>query len=1244
MNSLSLWERVGVRAKSCNRAPMRIWAAAAMLLANQVLAKDAFLASKQTRELVDSALHEGRITSTEPRFGVPTFFWASPQPSQRGLSAEAAARHHLQAHAELYRSTASALAEAVVTGIHDLHDGTAVIVTFQQRRDGIRFFRDELDVIMNSDHQLIAISGYLTPATQSLGTFALTAESAILTAWQHLTGRTPERVSRLKLAEGGYTDWLLEGTSPRSRPVYFPLPHGVVPAWYVELEGPSASSFVVSAVDGQILYTKDLTATHTYNVWADPVTHLPFPGPQGTGSSPHPSGNPDFYAPTPVLQQAVTLENAGLSTNDPWLLPGNTESRGNNVHAYADWDWPSGYDATTDYLGVTTSPQTFSYVFDYGLSPEANPSQVRAGVVQLFYTTNFLHDWFYDDGFNELAGNGQAQNFARGGAANDPLLAEASDFSGRNNANMSTPADGRSARMQTFVFQGWRGIADGTVDTGLVAHEWGHFISNRLVGDGNGLSSLQTAGMGEGWGDFHAGLLLAEAADAQVASNANWQGAWSLAGWSWAPHDRDSYYFGLRRYPLSASLQRNPLTFVHISDGVALPTTATRSPDFFGPNAEVHNTGEVWAVMLWDCYVTLLRDPRFTFEQAQARMKRYLVAAYKATPMMPTFVEGRDALLAVAAANDPADFVAFWAAFARRGLGIGAIAPLRDGSHNAPLVEDFTVGNSVQFVEVSLKDTTTSCDSDGALDRDEFGVLTVVVRNIGTAPLTGAVLTVSSTTQGLTFPSGARFPVPSTVGFGTATLDLPVALAGVSGSVSGDFRVAVAGTSLSPSPVVANAAFRLNFDVKPTGSRIDSVEAPVSAWIPGADPLLDTSSPFRRLEVTATQHFWLGPNPVATADSWLMSPPLEVGATPARITFSHRHDFERSGTELLDGAVVEVSTDDGLTWFDIGGSAYAGTITTTQNRSTNPLRGRTAFTGQSARYPAFSPVVIDLGTAYSNRTIRFRFRIGGNDGTVNPARGWELDDLEFQGITNAPFSGLVADPNSCSNQPPVTTVGPDLEVNESTRVVLVGAATDADGDVLTLVWTQTSGPPGVVNGSAFTTPEVAVDTVVTMQLTASDGRVTSAPIEQRLTVKNVNHPPVASAPRSVAVTAGDPVTVQGAATDSEGDALTFEWAQSAGPQIVLDATGNAVRFVAPAVTEVEVIKLTLVARDALAASAPVAVEITVNPVAIVEPTPPEPPKGCGCTSAEPGLLAFALLALLRSVSLSLRERVGVRAS
>jgi hypothetical protein len=57
-------------------------------------------------------------------------------------------------------------------------------------------------------------------------------------------------------------------------------------------------------------------------------------------------------------------------------------------------------------------------------------------------------------GFKEIDGNAQLSNYGRGGAEGDPILAEGQDFSGLNNANMATPSDGGSPRMQMFVFGG----------------------------------------------------------------------------------------------------------------------------------------------------------------------------------------------------------------------------------------------------------------------------------------------------------------------------------------------------------------------------------------------------------------------------------------------------------------------------------------------------------------------------------------------------------------------------------------------------------------------------------------------------------------------------------------------------------------------------------------------------------------------------------------------------------------------
>src|SRR6185503_10833853 len=46
----------------------------------------------------------------------------------------------------------------------------------------------------------------------------------------------------------------------------------------------------------------------------------------------------------------------------------------------------------------------------------------------------------------------QNSNYGRGGLQNDRLRAEGEDYSGTNNANMSTPADGSQPRMQMYVF------------------------------------------------------------------------------------------------------------------------------------------------------------------------------------------------------------------------------------------------------------------------------------------------------------------------------------------------------------------------------------------------------------------------------------------------------------------------------------------------------------------------------------------------------------------------------------------------------------------------------------------------------------------------------------------------------------------------------------------------------------------------------------------------------------------------
>jgi hypothetical protein len=165
--------------------------------------------------------------------------------------------------------------------------------------------------------------------------------------------------------------------------------------------------------------------------------------------------------------------------------------------------------------------------------------------------------------------------------------------------------------------------------------------------------------MGEGWADFVALLMFVKEEDRNRPSNANFGGTYGvtpypLGGPDYAPDVlNNAYYYGIRRYPYSRDIDKNPLTFKHIADATPLPATprsrrARRRRQLGGPQ---HGRG-VGEHALGVLLEPAERHRRLTFAQAQDRMKRYLVASFKMTPTDPTFVHARDALLAVMQAQD----------------------------------------------------------------------------------------------------------------------------------------------------------------------------------------------------------------------------------------------------------------------------------------------------------------------------------------------------------------------------------------------------------------------------------------------------------------------------------------------------------------------------------------------------------------------------------------------------------------
>jgi len=1134
---------------------------------------DAFAAAPPARRSLarpaDEVSRPGTAVHVEERLGVPTFL----QPARagekgrrallsKGVEAEGAARAHLLDLAPLWGLSEEDIARAPLVQVHDTGKGP-IVVQLRQEAFGVPVFRDEIRIALDRSYERVAVAGYLpTVAGLSEPAFVLTAADALARA----------------LADFG-----AEGLATPTRPkkVLFHLPSSLVPAWYLEVDvaadgaGSDLYAYVLSAEDGSLLYRHNLTASDgfTYRVWAETSgLKAPLNGPQGRGGDPYPGTTPDRWQAPFVAPSLVTLASGPISTKDPWLPAGATETNGNNVDAYADLGAPDGFGAG-DFRANVTAPGVFDRTYDVAKAPDASDDQRKAAIAQLFYVTNFLHDWYYDVGFNEVAGNAQASNYGRGGIEGDAMRAEAQDYSGTDNANMSTPSDGGRPRMQMYVWsaQVRRGLTvtappaavrnlnigvaafgpqafsvpgpvvaaadgvapagdacepitngpaligrialvdrgtcafvikvanvqvagavgvivvnnqgdglltmadsagvtplpytipsvflgqsdgaalktflsqglavtmareaavnrDGTIDTQIVAHEWAHYLSNRLVGNANGLSANQSRGLGEGWSDFSALLLTVQAGDAALAGNAGFGGLYPMGGYVLGGGDngfQDNmwWYFGIRRYPYSTDMTKAPLTYRHITNGVALPTTAPIAyPDDGSANAEVHNTGEVWTTMLWECYAALLRDTgRLTFDQARDRMRAYFVASLKLTPVNPTLLEARDALLAVAYASDRDDHALFVRAFAKRGAGPRAAAGDRYDANNAGTVESFDVGGDLGIVSVALDDSAAPCDRDGHLDAGETGTLTLSLKNRGSERLSATQFSVSSSNPAVSFPSGATVSVPSTDPTQATSVSLPVRLAaGTTGVQSLGFNLTLRDAGMIADET-ASFTVRGNDDDVLLASASDDVESALSPWKADRDAGLDPKDAFVRLEVTPFDHRWSTRGDSNAFDVRLVSPPLVVGSGAFSFTFRHRYSFFTFGDPVTyyDGGVLETSDDGGATWFDVGSLSISTPYPQRLAGSGNPLRNRVAFAGDSPGWPALSSVTVSLGSSFAGKTVLVRFRRGGLFTTGSNL--WEIDDVAFTGITNKPFPVVVADRGRCRGRViPVGTFG-----------------------------------------------------------------------------------------------------------------------------------------------------------------------------------------------------------------------------
>ena len=369
---------------------------------------------------------------------------------------------------------------------------------------------------------------------------------------------------------------------------------GPRPAWQVQADRASNASYVVlvDAVTGEVLVRQNQLSEDN----------------QGTvfqGEDPEAGGRSQIVFP------------AG------WATAGDTTS-GNNVNAYQDAAGDNSAQAA-DQPHDADRHWNYTWNDPWGASVAGAEADLPltgadrdAVVTQLFYYTNWYHDYAYDLGFTETARNFQNDNFGNGGSGGDAVEAESdANFTGQqcdsggnpvkclNNANFNTNgADGTKPRMQMYVGDtnpgGMARRTQRANNRDTIIHEYTHGISGRIISDGNLAGGIQSSSLGEGWSDAFATSIN----DDPV----------------YGEYNNGDYTNGIR--------------------GVAYDDDSLEYGDFAGTSE--HDNGRIWAMNMWEVRAALIA--KYGAATGKDKHERLMMLGLKNTADTPSFHDARTGL------------------------------------------------------------------------------------------------------------------------------------------------------------------------------------------------------------------------------------------------------------------------------------------------------------------------------------------------------------------------------------------------------------------------------------------------------------------------------------------------------------------------------------------------------------------------------------------------------------------------
>ncbi len=484
---------------------------------------------------------------------------------------------------------------------------------------------------------------------------------------------------------------------------------------------------------------------------------------------------------------------------------------------------------------------------------------------------------------------------------------------------------------------------DGDFDNGIIAHEYGHGISIRLTGGPSTACLSNAEQMGEGWSDFL--TLITSVRPDDVGTQRRGVGTFVMR----QPNDGR----GIRRYPYSTDMSISPLTYGDVAG-----------------NTAVHAVGEVWAAMLWDLYWAFVDeygyDPDWYYGSGGNNMAvRLVFEGMKNQPCFPGFIDGRDAILAAdEALYGGANQCLIWEVFARRGLGY--YADQGDPDNAADQVESFEpYPLCIQELKIT-KQMTEFIEAGDEID------VTITVVNHKPDTLTG-VTVVDEIPAGTLFKQGSA-NLPATVDGNTVVFEL--------GTMNYQDEVTIT-YQLTTDP--ANYSLTQFLDDVPNEDAEDNWdfyyigEAAANIW-----QITDALS-------HSPDYSW-GVEDIEGESRQVLEllVPYAVDGNQPTLRFYHYYDTEAG----FDGGVVDISTDGGNTWQQVGDKMFKNGYPGFIAYGTFVVPNLEAFSGASG---GFIPTYVDL-SEYAGQTIRLRFRFGTDEQVGG--LGWFVDDVEFMDLVS----------------------------------------------------------------------------------------------------------------------------------------------------------------------------------------------------------------------------------------------------